>query len=390
MSFNIALSGLNAVNSSLSQISNNIANSGTVGFKSGAANFASAYVGGKVGGVYLNSISQSIGTGGTINATGRGLDAAINGRGFFVVASTDGSLVYTRAGQFTVDKDGYLVDAANRRVQGYSTDSNGAVDSLKVPTAGMAAVSSTQVDYAGNMSADWVAPTAAFDQNDATSYNGVQVTSVYDSLGRQHTLSQYFVRGTGNEVTVHYALDGALTGATGDLQFDTNGRLATPAAPMSVSIGTPDGAEPLALDIDYAGTTFFGGDFSTATNMADGNAPGTLVNVSLTADGSVQLEYSNNLTLIAGQLALATFPAEDVLTAVDGTGWKPNAETGDPIYGRAGTGLIGDIATASLETSNVDMATELVNLMSAQQNYQANSKVLTSESEMIKTLMQSL
>lgn len=395
MAFNIALSGLNAVTGQLDQISNNIANNGTYGFKSGRANFAAAYSQGQPGGVYIGSTTQSLGIGGNVLATGRGLDAAIQGRGFFVSRDSSGTLVYSRLGMFGVDKDGFVVDALDRRVQGYSNASGGTLGDLSVPTEAMPAEASTSLRYAGNMSADWQPPAAAFDMADATTYNGVQVSSVYDSLGRQHTLSQYFVRGAGNEVTVYYALDGVLlddgTGpVTSTLQFGPTGQLLAPAGAVALDLGTPAGAEPLQVAVNYTGSTFFGGDFTTTTNRADGNPPGTVVEVTLAEDGSIQVQYSNGRLLEAGRLALAVFPNEDGLTPVDGTSWKPNPSTGEPIYGQAGAGVIGSLAVASLEASNVDMATELVNLMTAQQSYQANSKVLTTESEMVRSLMQAL
>ncbi|MCC4596708.1 flagellar hook-basal body complex protein [Xanthomonas campestris pv. phormiicola] len=391
MSFNIALSGLNAVSSALTQISNNIANSATYGFKSGSASFASSYADGKGAGTYVNSVSQTIDQKGNIVPTGRGLDAAVDGRGFFVVADSDGSVMYTRTGQFSVDANGFLVDASGRHLRGYSATSNGALGDLSVPSGGMLAKASASLSYAGTMSADWSAPaTATFDMADPTSYNAVQVTSVYDSLGREHTLSQYFVRGNGNQVDVHYATDGTLNAATGSLQFDTSGQLTVPAAPVSVALGTPTGAAPMVLAINYTGTVFAGGKFSTTTNAADGNAPGSLTNVTLDGDGSIQLGYSNGQKVSAGQLALASFPAEEALSAVDGNAWQPNAATGAAVYGVAGSGLLGALKTQSLESSNVNMANELVNLMSTQQNYQANSKVLSSENEMIKTLMQAI
>ena len=395
MAFNIALSGLNAVTGQLDQISNNIANSGSYGFKSGRANFASAYSQGKAGGVYVGSTTQSMSLGGNVLATGRSLDAAIQGRGFFVARDSNGAMVYSRVGQFNVDKDGFVVDSIGRRVQGYGTATGGVLGDLSVPTEAMPAAASTTLNYAGNMSADWQPPAGAFDMADATTYNGVQVSSLYDSLGRQHTLSQYFVRGAGNEVTVYYAVDGTLvddgTGpVTSSLQFGTTGQLAAPAAPVSIGLGTPDGAEPLQVAINYATTTFFGGDFNTTTNRANGNAPGTVVDTTLAEDGSIQVQYSNGSRQEVGRLALAVFPSESGLTAVDGTSWQPNATTGEPIYGEAGSGVIGSLEVASLEASNVDMAAELVNLMNAQQGYQANSKVLTTESEMVRTLMQAL
>ncbi len=399
MAFNIALSGLNAINSQLNQISNNIANSGTYGFKSGRANFAAAYMQAEVGGVYVGSTTQSMSAGGNMLPTGRGLDVAIQGRGFFVSRDTSGMLTYSRMGMFNVDKEGYLVDAFSRRAQGYGTENGGVMGDLRVPNEAMPAEASTSLRYAGNMSADWTTPALAFDMNEPTSYNDLQVSSVYDSLGRQHTLTQYFVKGattaTGSDVNVYYALDGVLVGGTPDhtLNFGLDGKLGGTGATtlnLPATLAALAGAEALEVDLTYTGTTYFGGSFTTTTNRPDGNAPGTVIDVALAEDGSVQVQYSNGNRVNVGTLTLAVFPNELALTPVNGTAWQPNANTGEPIYGAAGSGLIGALNVATLESSNVNMATELVNLMTAQQNYQANSKVLSTESEMMRTLMQSI
>ncbi len=389
MSFNIALAGINAINGQLNQISNNIANSGTLGFKSGRANFASNYINAMPSGVSIGSTSQSMDISGNFLPTGRGMDAAIAGKGFFISRDTDGSMVYSRAGVFGTDANGNVIDFMGRRVQGYGSD--GALGDLSVPTGSIPAQASAGLEYAGNMSADWKEPSVSpFDKDNPESYNGMSAATVTDSLGREHTVTQYFVKGAGNDMQVYYVMDGQDVGSPTFLSFDDTGKMFIPIGTVELDLGTPDNAAQMKIALNYAGTTMFGGDQTTTKNRADGYKSGTVTGVSLAEDGTIEVQYSNGKKLPAGQLALATFQNENGLVPVDGSGWQASAATGEPLLGMPGTGMAGKLAVGALEQSNVDMTSELVNLMGAQQNYQANSKVLSTENEMMRTLMQAL
>jgi flagellar hook protein FlgE len=395
MSFNIALSGINSINTELNTISNNIANSGTYGFKSSRANFASMYAGTQPTGTEVSSLTQSIGTGGGVLTTGRGLDASIQGRGFFVTRDTGGAEVYSRVGIFATDKDGFLVDSFNRRVQGYAavpgTTTLGAMGDLQVPTGQILAQASTTLQYVGNLSADWTAPTVTpFDRTDPQSFNGSMVSVVYDSLGVQHSVTQYFVKTGVSQITAHYTFDGADIATTTALNFDVNGRLVTPAGAVPLAFGTPAGAAPLTVDMNYAGTTQSAGEATTSTNAANGYAAGTFLGVQLSGDGSVLAQYSNGQKQSIGTIALATFPAENSLVPISDTSWTTSSESGAALYFTPGAGMAGTLTPGALEQSNVDMTAELVNLMSAQRNYQANTKVISAENEMMQTLMQAV
>ncbi|MCA8273576.1 flagellar hook-basal body complex protein [Burkholderia sp. AU30280] len=389
MSFNIALAGINAINGQLNQISNNIANSGTLGFKSGRANFASSYINAMPSGVSIGSTSQSMDVTGNFSATGRGLDAAIAGKGFFISRDTDGSMVYSRAGVFNIDKNGNVTDFMSRVVQGYGAD--GALGSLTIPTGSIPAQASSSLEYVGNMSADWTKPTVSpFNKDDPKSYNGISAATVTDSLGREHTVTQYFVKDAGNKMQVYYAMDGQNVGNPAELSFDNTGKLVTPTATVQLDLGTPTDAAPMSIAINYAGTTMFGGKQTTDKNRVDGYKAGAVTGVSLAEDGSIEVQYSNGKKLSAGQLAIATFQNENGLVPVDGSGWQASSSTGEPLVGKPGTGMAGKLAVRAVEQSNVDMTAELVSLMGAQQNYQANSKVLSTENEMMRALMQAL
>lgn len=405
MSFEIALSGINAINTSLDTISNNIANSGTYGYKSSRANFSSMYAGSHPTGAQIGSVTQSISIGGGVQTTGRGLDASIQGRGFFVTKDATGAEQYTRVGIFSTNKDGYLVDSSGRKVQGYNAvlDASGvpvagaglgALGDLKVPSGQVAAQASSKLSYVGNLSADWTAPSVTpFSATDPLSYNSSLVSVVYDSLGTKHTVTQYFVKQPApatNQIQVNYTFDGATVASPATLTFNTSGQLATPTAPVTLALGTPAGAQALSINVDYTGTTQFAGETTNTVNATNGYASGALVGVSLAEDGSVVAQYSNGQKQKMGTVTLATFPDESGLVPQSDTSWSASNTSGSALYGTPGSGMAGALTVGSIEQSNVDMTSELVSLMSSQRNYQANTKVISTENEMMQNLMQAV
>jgi flagellar hook protein FlgE len=395
MSFDIALSGIKAINDQLEVTSNNIANSGTYGFKSSRANFSSLYAGEHANGVEVGSTTQAIGVNGSVQTTGRGLDAAIQGRGFFVSKDASGVMSYTRVGIFNVNKNGYVVDAAGRQVQGFGPSKGGAMGvmgNLQVPTGQIAAQVSTKVNLVANLSADWQVPATAFSPADSTSYNMVKQSVVFDSLGTQHTVSQYFVKGATNSVDVYYGFDGSapVAASKATLSFDSAGLLAAASATKTLTLTPAGGAAPLTFDIDYRGTTQFAGESTTTTNSTDGFTSGAFVGVELGPDGSLIAKYSNEQQQVVGTVALATFADEGALTSISNTSWTANNSSGNALYGVPGAGLNGKLSTGTLEGSNVDVTTELVGLMTSQRNYQANSKVISTENAMMQALMQAM
>lgn len=396
MSFDIALSGIQAINEQLNTVSNNIANAATYGFKASRANFASVMAGTQPNGVEIGSVTQNISQNGSTQTTGRALDAAIDGRGFFVSVNNQGTTQYSRVGIFSTDAKGVLIDSNGNKVQGYGPSKNGALGAMgdvQVPTGQIPAVATTGVSYVGNLSADWTVPTTTtFDATDSSSYNMVKQSLAYDSLGTQHTVSQYFVKtGTGT-VDVHYGVDGAApdaaTNPTVNLAFDASGQL-TGTTSGTVSF-TGTGATASSVKIDYTGTTSFAGEATTTTNRSDGYASGAFVGLTMSPDGSLVAKYSNDQSQVVGTVALATFANEGALSPISETSWVANADSGAALTDAPGVGLAGKLATGALEGSNVDITSELVGLMTSQRNYQANSKVLTSESQMMQALMQAL
>jgi flagellar hook protein FlgE len=406
MSFDIALSGIQAINESLETTSNNIANASTYGFKSSRANFASVYAGTKANGVEIGSLTQTIGQNGSTQTTGRGLDAAIDGRGFFVSRDPQGGLTYTRVGIFSTDTKGYLIDSNGKLVQGYGPAKGGALGAMgdiQVPTGQIPAVATTKVSFVGNLSSEWKAPTATPpDSSNSASYNMVKQSIAYDSLGAQHTVSTYFVKTGDKTIDVYYAV-GTGTGTApaptkgGTLNFNDDGTLknttlgtGTTVGNITVSVPGSDGSAANTVAFDYTGTTKFAGEATTTTNRSDGYASGAFIGVELASDGSLVAKYSNDQSQVVGTLAVATFANEGALQATSDTSWVANADSGAALYNTPGVGLSGKLNTGALEGSNVDITSELVGLMTSQRNYQANSKVLSTESQMMQALMQAM
>lgn len=440
MSFEIARMAINSVSSSLDVISNNIANANSYGYKSKRANFSAMYAGSTPNGAEISSITESITTNGGVRNTGGAMDAMITDRGFFAVRDQSGQVQFTRVGMFNVDKDGFVIDATGRKVQGYAAfrDASGQLvpgaalgplGDLKIETGQIGAVASNKLGYNGNLSAGWkTLTTAAFNMEDPTTFNSSVTSTVYDSKGAKHTLTQYFVRTGTGQVAVFNSVGGAApanvvtppdpstTPPTPGvyapdtyLSFNSKGLLIH-ADPNLATVPVPEpdpatdvidtkytfnftptgGTEPIALEIDYAGITQYAGDSSTLLNAANGNAAGMLNGTSIAADGSIIATYSNGQSQVVGTVAVATFANPNALTPGANTSWLASIDSGTPLFSTPGSATASALAVGVLEDSNVDLTGELVNLMSAQRNYQANTKVLSAQSEMMQSLMQAI
>ncbi|CFQ97951.1 lateral flagellar hook protein [Yersinia frederiksenii] len=401
MSFSIANTGLSAVNEQLSSISNNIANSGTKGFKSSRTEFSSMYAQSQPLGVGVSGTSQNISKDGAIEKTGNAMDLAISGSGFFVVKTNSGDEAYTRSGMFSSDKNGFLVNSSGMKLQGYGVDAAGnlqtnIISDLKISTTGIPAKATSKLGFIANLPAGDTPPiTPTFSHTDATSYNHMSTSTAYDSLGRQHMLTQYFVKTTvAGEWDVHYAVDGIkLTGPNSGhkLKFDTSGVMTSASTQAITGSYVPaNTAADFNIDIDYTGTTQFQSEFLPTSNKGDGYTSGTKNGERIENDGSVYATFSNGERMLQGKLALANFANPNGLAAQSGTTWAATNKSGAALMGAPGSGLLGDIEVGALESSNVDLTAELVNLMTAQRNYQANTKIISTNDSMMNALFQVL
>ncbi|WP_318519062.1 flagellar hook protein FlgE [Photobacterium leiognathi] len=394
MSFDIALSGLDATNVQLNTISNNIANVSTSGFKESRTEFSAVYNGMQAGGVEVATISQNFDKTGSITGTGRPLDLAISGSGFFVTKDHTGQTLYTRSGVFGSDKDNNIVSNNGAKLQGYTVDANnnlqaGAVGNLKITTASLPAKATDELAFVANLDARSSVIDPAinpFDPNSTDSFNSSYTSKVYDSLGNPHTVTQYFTKTNANEWQVNVVVDGAATPSqTQNVVFKQDGTLQSPTAPFAVNFN-PAGANAANINIDIVGTTQFGADFGVSTNAPNGYTSGELAGVRVEDNGMVFATYTNGQSQLQGQVMLADFANPQGLVKTNGTSWIQSFSSGAPVNGAPSTGTLGGLVAGALEGSNVDLTSELVSLMTAQRNYQANAKTISTSDKLTQSL----
>ncbi|MBN7795847.1 flagellar hook protein FlgE [Parahaliea mediterranea] len=387
MGFSQALSGLNAAATNLDVVGNNIANSQTVGFKGSGVQFSDVYAGTGAGlGTRVAGILQDF-TEGNIDTTNRNLDLAVSGIGFFRF-SQNNETVYSRNGQLILTKDGFLENAVGARLMGYpaGTGTGGQPVELNIPASGLPAQASTAVDAALNL--DATAPglnTAAFDHTDGDTYSYANTGTVYDSLGVQHSVTMYFVKDVANpnQWQVHVGIDGAAPTGPQTLEFDGNGALISGAS-ATYNFAMTNGANALNFDLDFTGTTQFGRDFAMDDLKQDGYTAGSLVGISFDEAGNIVGNYSNEQSQVLGTIALANFRNPEGLKPVGDNAWAATGASGQELLGLAGTGLFGGIESGALESSNVDLTQELVDLIIAQRNYQANTQTIKVQDEVLQ------
>ncbi len=396
MPFAIALSGLNAASADLGVIANNVANVNTTGFKGSRAEFAEIFAGSSdVGsGVQLAKVSQQFEQG-NINFTQNALDLAITGEGFFVL-SENGQRSYTRAGAFGVDSQGNVVNAQGRRLQAYPSAGEGLFNTgspadLQL-TVGASPPQATSMATMGvNLPAAAPLPTAAtFDPADPNSFNHTTSITIYDSLGTAHTATVYFIKdAAANTWNTEVEIDGAAVTGSVPIVFDQDGRLQTPAGGQMVldTWGPGTGAADISLALDFASTTQFGNAFGVNSLSQDGFTTGRLTGVSVDSEGVVFARYTNGQSEALGKLALANFSNPQGLQQSGDTAWNESSLSGDALLGEAGTASFGNVQSGALEASNVDLTAQLVQMITAQRNFQANAQVISTADAVTQTVI---
>jgi flagellar hook protein FlgE len=403
MSFQQGLSGLDAASQNLDVIGNNVANASTIGFKESQAQFA---------GIYANSLASSQGvqvgigtsvaavapefTQGNVTTTGDPLDVAVNGNGFFQM-STNGTSTYSRDGEFSLDKNGYIVNSSGGNLMGYPANSSGTISPttpqpLQVSTADLTPTATSTATLGVNLDSTDTAPTATFATTDSTSYNASTALTVYDSEGNSHNLTSYFVKTANNTYDVYSADDGTLLNggaAVGTLNFGSGGTLSANqtmnlSLPFANGAGTP---QPIALTFPAATTTQYGVAFAVNQNAQNGFTTGQLSGYSISPDGTLQGNYSNGQSRDMGQIVLANFADQQGLTALGNNQYGQTAASGQPQIGAPSSGSFGNLQSGALEQSNVDLTTQLVAMIQAQNVYQANSQTIKTENTIMQTLV---
>ena len=463
MAFNIGLSGIRAAASDLNITGNNIANAGTVGFKSSRAEFADVYAASVLGsgsnatgsGVALADAAQLFNQG-NISFTENSLDLAINGNGFFVT-SNNGAISYTRAGYFGTDSSGNIVNNAGERLQGFavnavtgqinqgvqtdlrvdtrSADPNattGVVSTLNLnstqtrPTVWTQQYDAAYADYIANNAVDATAPTAAeiaaaeaagqaaaaatFDPTNSATYNSSTSVTIYDSLGNSHVMTKYFVKNDANSWDMYVLIDGRdvqsgveasdpafdpTTTTRFDVDFNSVGELTT-NQPFNLSgwvpldsEGQPTGADSPVnnLTINLTGSSQYASSFAVTSVSQDGFTTGELAGLEIDDAGLLVARYTNGQTRVQGQVVLATFANQQGLTPLGNTAWSQSYASGEPVIGAPTTGTLGSIQSGALEESNVDISEQLINLIVAQRNYQANAKTIQTEDAVTQAII---
>ncbi|MCL1861442.1 MAG: flagellar hook protein FlgE [Proteobacteria bacterium] len=406
MGFSQGLSGLNTSSRALDVISNNIANTSTVGFKASNAVFADVYAGSLTGvssaiqigyGSKITAVYQSF-IDGIPTTTNNPLDMAIIGNGFYIIQRFDGTTAYSRNGQFDINKDGYVVTPLGEKVMGVKADDNGflptsggIIEPLFVSQEDCAPKATASVDIrSGNLDADDDLPLhAPFDPTDLDSYNFMHPVGVFDSLGGQHMLAVYFVKTAPGAWDAYAMLDNdatTLSPATA-LNFDAYGKPVATPVQIPYTAALTNSAATMNITIDLTNLNQYGSKSAINDLAQDGYTMGRIAGIVVNQDGIIQGRYTNGQAKNLGQVMLATFRSNQGLTRVGDNLWVESPESGPPIVGRPRSGLNGLISGGQVEESNVDLTQELVNMIIQQRNYQANAQTIRTQDQIMQTLV---
>lgn len=420
------ISGMDANGTALSVVGDNIANMNTTGFKNSRVEFgdvlsqsiAGASQSSQVGrGVRVSKVQAQF-TQGSFETTQNGLDLAVDGDGLFIVRNGDAKY-YTRAGQFSLDKDGNVVNVDGYVLQGFQVDNNGniigAVEDVSFSNQTSQAKATTESSVAVNLDAAATIPAAAFtlDSNadgiddDPANYNDSTTIKVYDSLGGGHDITLYFCKTAAGTWDVNFVnadpTDSSLLVVAGTqaLSFDTDGSLiddnsgtaiafdfgADVVTPQDILFDFGTGTGEATPGTGFDGTTQYSASFSVGQLTQDGNGSGAVSNISIGESGLISASFTNGQTRSIGQLALARFLDQGSLMKLGRNLYQETYESGQPVVSKPETSGLGRILSNTLELSNVDLAQEFVKLISAQRAFQANSRIITTTDELYQELI---
>jgi len=404
------VSGMNAQASRLSTVADNIANSGTTGYKRSSIEFSSLIIPSTTGkytsGGVTTDIRYAITQQGDLRYTTSGSDLAINGEGFFVVQDASGRPFLTRAGSFVPDGDGRLVNAAGFALMGYSyangepsavTNGFGGLEEVKISQTTVTANPSTLGTFVSKLPVDATAVAAGLlpgANAPGAEWSAKSSMVVYNNVGAEVTLDIYFTKTGPNAWQVAVFDQSAATGTTtafpytggalvtGNMTFDpANGQMLTGS---SINVPVPGGA---TFALDMTGTTELAGNFTVLDTNADGNAPSGIDSVQISADGTVYAQYEDGSFKALYRLPIASVQSPDRLAVLPGNVFAQSAESGDLQIGFANEGGMGGIVAGALENSNVDIAEELTNMIESQRSYTANSKVFQTGADLMDILV---
>jgi len=405
MALSTSITGINAANADLNVTSHNIANVNTTGFKHSRAEFADIFQ--RTGnsktaigsGVRVSQVAQMF-RGGPVSQTGRNMDLAIIGQGFFTL-NLNGNRVFSRAGSFNPGPDGFVVNPQGARLQVFAPNASGGFNIGQLSDLQISGITSppsatSNVTLGFTLPANAAVPTTTpFNPDDATSYNfSTGGVTVYDSLGMTHLQTSYFVKTANpNEWEMYSFIDGIPVDVAGGapsmtLEFDTSGALLNPAPPQFALDPWPSGsADPLELSLNIADARQMGMEFALTGVGQDGYGVGRLNEIAIDDTGVVFARYSNNADVALGQVALANFANPQGLNQEGNTMWSQSGESGEARIGQPTTADFGTIQSESLEGSTVDLTEQLVNMIVAQRNFQANAQMLSTQDQTSQSIL---
>ncbi|THD64045.1 flagellar hook protein FlgE [Phenylobacterium sp.] len=452
MSINSALlagvSGLVANSSALAAISDNIANVNTTAYKENQVDFSTMVTSQAVKGQYSaggvqGTNQQLVSTQGLIQSASSTTDLAISGNGFFVTSTspTAQASEFTRAGDFTPDANGYLVNSAGLYLQGWPVQADGTIDTnpsdlskigpINVENLGSAVETTGNVGVSANLDQTTPVGAAAATYSASSTTNSMAAYaatgtgtapdappiefSVVDSEGGTHTFSLALEKtSTPNTWNAEiYAVpasdvttggpDGQIT--AGQVVFNNDGSInlasttlfGAAGAPPTITLGASGGTSPAwasglgiagqTVNFDLSKLTQLAGTSTVNSVSSDGASAGNIVGVQVADDGTVSALFSNNQVRTIAQVAIATFPNPDGLNAVSGNAYTATMNAGDMTLKVAGTGGAGTVDPSSLEASTVDLSTEFTGLITTQKAYSASSKIITTADDMLDELI---
>jgi flagellar hook protein FlgE len=411
MSYQQGLSGLSAATNDLDVIGNNIANAQTVGFKQSTAVFADMYansiataVNNQIGiGTRLAGVQQDFSQG-QVTTTAVATNMAINGNGFFVMQAPNGAITYSRNGQMVPNKNGNIVDAEGNELMGYSANAQGQLQTsqvvpIQIPNLNLPPVATTKITGGFNLDAqDTVPKDSPFNATDGNSFNFTTSVPSFDSLGGKTVVNLYFVKdATSGQWDVFGGPSGSAATKLGTMTFDSSGNLQStvnaagqPTAingQFSLNINNTDGAANQTLTVDMSSTTQFGGQTGINNLAADGFGTSTLANYTIGQDGTITGTYTDGRTGVLGQVLLATFNNPNGLQNLGNNQFAQTNDSGVPQIAIAGSTNHGSVEGSSVESSNVDLTGSLVDLITAQRNYQANAQTIKTQQTIDQTLI---
>jgi flagellar hook protein FlgE len=416
MSFQQALSGLNASGKNLQVIGNNIANASTIGTKAARAEFTDMFARALNGtgatnvgiGVNLVSVAQQF-TQGNMKTTENPLDVAINGSGFFQLTDGLNPTTYSRNGQFKLDREGFIVNNSRDRLMGYPADAEGVIQpgqavALQLPTGSVAPRATTEIELEANMDSRVATRGSialpSIDYGDAETYNNATSLTVYDDKGQQVALTYYFQKADTDTWHVFATANGEDVMNPGGapapvttITFAANGSAPTaPQGPVAFTVPAGTNAAgavtlPIAMEMDIDKLTQYGSPFGVTDLRQDGFSAGQLSGIAVESDGVVMARYSNGQSRPAGQIELVNFRNPQGLQPIGENAWLNTPNSGDPLGGVPGVGSLGSLQAGSLEESNVDLTGELVNMIVAQRIYQANAQTVKTMDQVLQTLV---